>query len=196
MDSDNTLVPPPPLLPDRGLLGLYFKAMVAFAGASMAAIVAIMLVQIVARYVFNASLIWSEELCRYILIWQTFLLIGIAYHRGELAVLDILTGRVSGRVRLAVRLLVSIPIAVFLIVLIRHGLVHASRFQAQTIPAIDFIWISLTGKPAGLTVFWIYIAAPAGCLILVLHLTAGIIDDARRAFRPPPPAALPQGGGA
>jgi TRAP-type C4-dicarboxylate transport system permease small subunit len=182
---------PPPLrdLPQTGLVGLYFKTMVGFAGASMAIIVTIMLVQIVARYGFNASLIWAEELCRYILVWQTFLLIGIAYNRGELAILDLLSGRVSDRTRLAVRVLVSIPVGIFLFMLIKTGLVHANRYQSQTIPAIDFIWTSLTGKPAGLTVFWIYISVPIGCTILMLHLVFGIIDDARATFRPRPAAA-------
>ena len=168
--------------PPGGLLGWYFKAMVAFAGVSMGVIVTIMLVQIVARYVFNSSLIWAEELCRYILVWETFLLIGIAYHQGELAILDLLSGHVSPKVRLVLRTLVYIPVGFFLFLLIKHGLVHASRFAHQTIPALDFIWTSLTGKPAGLTVFWIYVSVPVGCAILLLHLVFGLIDDARSAF--------------
>lgn len=179
---------PVPQAPPGGLLGIYFRAMVGFAGVSMGIIVAVMLVQIVARYVFNSSLIWAEELCRYILVWQTFLLIGIAYHQGELAILDLISGKVSPKMRLLIRVLVTIPVAVFLYLLIKHGLVHASRFQNQTIPAMDFIWTSLTGHGAGLTVFWIYVAVPVGCTILLLHLVFGLIDDARRAFRTPSPA--------
>jgi len=174
-------VPTPPP-PPGGLLGGYFRVMIGFAGVSTGIIVAIMLVQIVARYIFNSSLIWAEELCRYILVWQTFLLIGIAYHQGELAILDILSGHVSPRVRLALRLLAYIPVAWFLILLIQHGIVHAGRFSRQTIPAIDFIWTSITGHGAGLTVFWIYVAVPVGCSILLLHLIFGMIDEIRRAF--------------
>lgn len=172
-------VPPPP---PGGLLGVYFRFMIGFAGVSTGIVVAIMLVQIVARYIFNSSLIWAEELCRYILVWQTFLLIGIAYHQGELAILDILSGHVSPKVRLALRLMAYIPVAFFLVLLIQHGIVHAGRFSRQTIPAIDFIWTSLTGHGAGLTVFWIYVAVPVGCTILLLHLAFGLIDEVRRAF--------------
>ncbi len=172
----------PPPMPQTGLLGLYFRVMVFLAGASMGVIVTIMLVQIVARYVFNASLIWAEEMCRYILVWQTFLLIGIAYHQGELVILDLL-GKTSARIRFVIRVLITIPVAWFLILLIQHGWVHAGRFTRQTIPAVDFIWTSLTGHGAGLTVFWIYVSVPVGCTILLLHFVAGLIDDGRKAFQ-------------
>lgn len=72
-----------------GPLGWYFAAIRFLAGATMLSIVVIMTAQVIARYVFNASLIWAEELCRYILIWLTFLFIGMAYGRGELVAVEI-----------------------------------------------------------------------------------------------------------
>src|SRR6187200_260421 len=75
MQANDTTTPDGPLI-----LVWYRNAMRLFAGTSMLAIVVIMIVQVFARYVLNASLIWAEELCRYVLIWQSFLLIGIAYH--------------------------------------------------------------------------------------------------------------------
>jgi TRAP-type C4-dicarboxylate transport system permease small subunit len=137
-----------------------------------------MIVQVFARYVLNASLIWAEELCRYILIWQSFLLIGIAYHQGELIVLDVLSGRVSPAVRFLIRLLVALPVCYFLYLMVRHGLVFARRFSAQTIPAIDFIWMSLVGQPAHLPIFWVYVSVPLGCAILLIHILAGLVSDA------------------
>lgn len=168
-----------------GLAGLYLKAMTVIAGLSTGTVVVIMLVQIVARYIFNSSLIWAEELCRYILVWQTFLLIGIAYHRGELAILDLLSGNVSPRLRLVIRVLVSLPVLYFLYLLIQAGIAHAGRFKAQTIPAIDFIWTSLTGKPAHLPIFWIYVSVPVGCAILFGHLLLGLVDEIRRVLARP-----------
>ncbi|NWG23427.1 MAG: TRAP transporter small permease [Pseudorhodoplanes sp.] len=158
-------------------LAWYGSAMRFFAGTSMLAIVVIMIVQVFARYVLNSSLIWAEEMCRYILIWQSFLLIGIAYHRGELVVLDVLSGRVSPTAKFLIRLTVAIPVCYFLYLLIVHGIVHAGRFKAQTIPAIDFIWTSLTGRPAHVPIFWVYVSVPVGCAILLIHYAGSIAYD-------------------
>lgn len=176
------------------ILAWYRHAMRFVAGTSMAAIVVIMIVQVFARYVLNASLIWAEELCRYILIWQSFLLIGIAYHQGELIVLDVLSSRTSPLVRLMIRVLVALPVCFFLYLMVSHGIVHAGRFKAQTIPAIDFIWTSLVGRPAHLPIFWVYVSVPVGCAILLIHILAGLLGDAfalltsrapRQASNPP-----------
>ena len=107
--------------------GFYERAIRWLAGGSMAVIVTIMIVQVIARYIFNSSLIWAEELCRYILIWQTFLFVGYAYYRGELVVLDLFSSRVSPRTYMAIRILTAIPVAVFLYMIISAGLGHALR---------------------------------------------------------------------
>jgi TRAP-type C4-dicarboxylate transport system permease small subunit len=156
----------------------YRHVMRFLAGTSMLAIVVIMITQVIARYVFNASLIWAEELCRYILIWQSFFLIGIAYQQGELIVLDLLPAKLSPSLRLLLRLIVVLPVCYFLYLMVRHGIVYAGRFNAQTIPAIDFIWTSLTGKPAHVPIFWVYVAVPVGCAILLAHILAGLVNDA------------------
>ncbi|MEC8794791.1 MAG: TRAP transporter small permease subunit, partial [Pseudomonadota bacterium] len=61
--------PSPPPLIVRG----YLMTVRVLAGICMALIVVIMIAQVFARYVLGDSLIWAEELCRYLLIWQTFL---------------------------------------------------------------------------------------------------------------------------
>lgn len=148
----------------------YVAVLKFLAGFSMLVVVAIMIAQVVARYLLGGSIIWAEELCRYILIWQTFLLIGLAYHQGELVALDILSHRMSRRALILLRLVVSLPVWFFLWLMVDHGWANASRFKGQNIPAIDFIWQSLTGQPANLSVFWVYVAVPVGCGLLLAHL--------------------------
>lgn len=147
------------------------------AGASMGLIVVVMVVQVIARYVFNSSLIWAEELCRYILVWQTFLFIGYAYHRGELVILDLFSSRVRPSVYMAIRVATAVPVTIFLYLIIDSGIGHALRFGAQMIPAIDFIWMSLTGDELRVPVFWIYVAVPLGCAILLIHFLGRLAYD-------------------
>lgn len=167
-----------------GLLGAYQRLMRFLAGTSMLIIVVVMLTQVVARYVFNASLIWAEELCRYILIWQTFLFISMAFQRGDLVAVEMLTERLTPRWLFVLRFLVTIPVVIFFALMVQNGYLYASRFDKQTIPALDFIWNSLTGRNAGLTVIWIYISVAIGMALLLLHYVIALVADGLRLFRP------------
>lgn len=173
------------------LFGVYERTIHVLAGGSMGILVTIMVVQVIARYIFNSSLIWAEELCRYILIWQTFLFVGYAYHRGELVVLDLFSTHVSPRTYMVIRTVTAIPIAIFLYLIISAGLGHALRFSAQMIPAVDFIWMSLTGSELKVPVFWIYVAVPLGCAILLAHFLGRLAYDAWRVANGLPIQAPP-----
>ncbi len=163
----------------NGPIGWYFRAIRFLAGASMLVIVAVMIVQVVARYVFNSSLIWAEELCRYLLIWQTFLFIGMAYYKGELIAVDILPNLLKPRVRLALKVIVTVPVLIFLWLMTVNGYAYASRFSGQIVPAIDFIAMSITGRGVGLSIFWVYVSVSVGSALLALHMIGGIVAEAR-----------------
>ena len=84
-----------------------------------AAIVIIMMYQIIRRYIFNASLSWSEEFCRYCFIW--FMFIGYSYsiHRKiDLrmdAVLNILPKKIR-RFLIRIGMCICFALTVFLFV--------------------------------------------------------------------------------
>lgn len=160
------------------IYAVYARVINILAGTSMAAVVAIMAVQVVARYAFNASLIWAEELCRYILVWQTFLFIGMAYQRGELIAVDVVPLMLKPGGRLALKLVVSIPILIFLWLMMVNGYVYAARFQNQGLPAIDFIWMSITGHGTDISVFWVYVSVAVGSALLGLHIIGAVVVDA------------------
>lgn len=171
----------------------YVAALKWLAGASTLVLVVIMVVQVLARYVVGSSIIWAEELCRYILIWQTFLLIGLAFHQGELVALDILSTSLSRGKLLALRIIVLLPVFLFLWLMVVNGWAYASRFTGQRIPALDFIWQSLTGHPANISIFWIYVAVPVGCGLLLAHLIGRYAYDLWLFLtgRPEPHHSLP-----
>lgn len=159
---------------------VWYEALMRFlAGMSMIMIVIIITAQVLARYIFGTSLIWAEELCRYILIWQTFLLIGMAYSRGELVAVDIVPNLLTPRLRLALKAVMAVPILVFLWLIMVSGYDYSTRFGRQIIPAIDFISVSLIGRPVGVSIFWVYVSVAIGSALLGLHIIGSVIADFR-----------------
>jgi len=173
---ENSLFPRPLLV----IAGAYLKSVRFLAGVSMAIIVGVMIAQVFARYVLGGSLIWAEELCRYLLIWQTFLVLGLAYSQGEFVQLDFLSNALSKRNNWIVRAVIAVPILAFLALMAWTGADYASRFDRQTIPAVDFIWESLFGRPLGLSIGYVYISVSVGMTMLALHVVADLIIT----FRP------------
>lgn len=165
------------------LIGGYLRVIRLLAGVSMALIVVIMVAQVYYRYVLGESLIWAEELCRYLLIWQTFLVLGLAYSRGEFVTLDFLPGALSPRGKWVLRAVMAVPILAFLTVIAWYGYDFASRFDRQTIPALDFIWTALTGHALGLSIRWVYVSVTVGMGLMGLHVLADLIVRFGPQFR-------------
>src|SRR5688572_14149374 len=120
--------------PTRGPFAAYFRLIEFIAGTTMALLLIVMVAQVVARYLFSASLIWAEEFCRYVLIWQTFILLGVAYRRGEFVALDIVPLLLPERVRLVLKLVMAVPILIFIAVIVWYGWRYAQVVQRQSIP--------------------------------------------------------------
>ncbi len=177
-----------------GVLHWYVRLIEFLAGTTMAVILVVMVVQVAARYLFGSSLIWAEEFCRYILIWQTFLLLGLAYQRGEFVMLDIVPYMLSRGARLALKTVTALPVLIFLAVIVVNGWDYASRFERQTIPAMDFIWTSLFGENLGMTVRWVYISVPIGSGLLALHVLADLVASWTRYRRGEPEHRRPDEG--
>ena len=109
----------------------------------------------------------------------------MAFRQGELVAVDILTQLMSPKLLFVLRLIVAIPIIVFLAMMVKYGYDFAGRFSRQTIPAVDFIWMSATGRPAGFTVIWIYMSVAVGMGLLLMHFIISLILDGKALFGRP-----------
>lgn len=58
----------------------------------LAAITIVMMAQVVMRYVFNQSMPWPEEFCRFAFIYSGFLSMGYCVRKGKMLKVDILIG--------------------------------------------------------------------------------------------------------
>jgi TRAP-type C4-dicarboxylate transport system permease small subunit len=121
--------------------------------------VAVVIAGTVARYVFNAPLIWSETSARYLMIWIGLVGASVALRHGDHIAIDVVRIRLPRALRHVGDLVVALAVAWFLWVMTVEGWAAAMRGANQMSPAL------------GLSMFWPLALVPvAGALILVQHV--------------------------
>lgn len=157
----------------------YRFAVTVLGTALMTVIVITMGCQVFFRYVLNDSLIWAEELSSYMLVLMSFLLLGAAFQRGEMARLELLVKLLPRRLRGLVMVPLYLLMIWFLVLLSYYGYEFALLNRTSTIPAIDFIVSSLTGETRTVFIsrFWLYLVIPVGLLILSLHFLLAAVQE-------------------
>ncbi|OCW57371.1 hypothetical protein AWJ14_18085 [Hoeflea olei] len=149
--------------------------------ALMATLLSVMTAQVVMRYGFNSSLLWSEELCRYLLIWSAFLAMIFAYERGEIAALSILANSLPRVPALLLAILGGALSVALCAALAWYGYLYAKLAGSQPIPAFSFILEDLFGAdaPEAPHVFWVYFALPLGMTLLGFRIVVDIVACVR-----------------
>ena len=137
-------------------------------GFSMALLVA---VQVFCRSMLNASLFWSEELARYMLVWLSFLGATVAYYRGLHPGVDVFTLRLPPLGRYLAQLTVHLVTLGLALVMIISGSRFAWFVRMQITPAL--------GLPK-----WIVLSVIPLCgLILFLHALAFFLSTLQEGNR-------------
>jgi TRAP-type C4-dicarboxylate transport system permease small subunit len=139
---------------DRALIGLN-KAVLA---ALLAAMACLVFGNVVARYLFNASFGWVEELTRYMMIWLAYLGAGLALRHGNHVAVMLLVEALPRAPARALRCLVAAVMLGFLGALVWVGVEYAEFARNQRTPVLQWS----TGA--------VYLAIPAGAALTVLHL--------------------------
>jgi len=126
--------------------------------ALMAAMAVLVFANVVSRYVLNYSIIWVEELTRYLMVWVGFLGAGLVLRLGaHIAVeafQDILPPRVAQALRAGIVLLLAATFAAMTWLGVRYV---AFAWDQET-PVLNWS----TGA--------VYLAIPIGSALLLAHL--------------------------
>ncbi|MEM9473162.1 MAG: TRAP transporter small permease [Pseudomonadota bacterium] len=140
-------------------------------------LLAIMMAQVVMRYGFNNSLIWAEEICRYLLIWMSMLALMFAYERGEIASVRIALYALPRRAGFVVAVVGNILAAGLCFLLVYYGFKYASIAGSQPVPALRFIFSDLFGEAAVPVpaMFWVYAVLPVGMGLLGVRIVSEAI---------------------
>ena len=138
--------------------------------ASLVCTTLIIFLQIIMRSIFNSSITWSEELTRYIFIWQIWLGVSIAERDNEHIYLEIVNSLVKSRtvkecIQVAANL-IMIAFNIFLVVkgfeLVRQMMVRGNVSSAMRMP-----------------MYYVYLALPISSFILSMRLIGKTISKVK-----------------
>ena len=109
-----------------------------FASALLLVVIVVMLlVGVVARYVFSIPIVWIDEVVSLSFLWLAMLGTAIAMHRNEHLRLTLFLEMMPERVRGFVHALALVAIAAFLIALIHPAIIYAQDEWFVKTPALD-----------------------------------------------------------
>ena len=124
--------------------------------ASMAAIVILMLYQVILRYVFSASNAWSEELVRYLFILDVLLAASIAVRRNSHLQIDVLINCFSPKLKRIFTIAATLAGIVFLALLFWYSLDLCMTATSNVSPGL--------GIPMSIP----YACVPLGAVLMIL----------------------------
>lgn len=118
------------------------------------------LTQVVMRYVFNDSLIWSEEAVRYLFVWVALIGAAAAVAEGTHYGLEAAHRYVPPRVKAVLGFVAMLFVLGFVLALFTTGIREALLAARQT---------SLTMP---MRMHWAYAAIPVGAALMLWHIAA------------------------
>ena len=126
--------------------------------AVMAAMAVLVFANVVSRYALNYSLIWVEELTRYLMVWVGFLGAGLVLRLGAHIAVDAFQDMLPARAARALRTGIVVLLAITFAAMTWLGIRYAAFAWDQETPVMNWS----TGA--------IYLAIPIGSALLLIHL--------------------------
>ncbi len=125
-------------------------------------IFALVLAQVVCRYLLNSPLVWSEELARLLFVWVAMLAWSLASRRRSHIAVAYFADLLPVRARLLLAIAVQAAVAFFCLLLVQHG-------WTLTLRNIDLPTVTL-----GISYAWVYGVVPVGALAVIAYAAAEI----------------------
>ena len=123
---------------------------------TLAGILIVVCVGVFFRYVLNNSLVWTEEVAKFTMVWLCFVGSPVVMRHGGHVAIELFTSRVKGLLKLAFIIFGQLIIILVLLLLIWKGIDLAVKALPQRSTAVT--WLSL---------FWVYLAVPTGSLLML-----------------------------
>ena len=155
---------------------LCFQVLRWLAVITVVAMLVLMLIEVVRRYIFSKTFIWSDEVIRYLLMYCTYLGGACAYYKKALVGFDLVTSRLPYKVQQILNLVNNCICLGFFTFLLKYAIKKVTG--AAVVKSIS------TGSGLSLAVpYW---AIPIGIifmLIFTIDFFPELISNIRDAFR-------------
>lgn len=92
---------------------------------------------VVARYVFNNAIYWTEELARYLMIWCGYLAMSMVVRGEENVAVTFVLGWMPLKLRRFFKVLGHLAIGVFLAIVFTESIKYMKLLRIQTTPALQ-----------------------------------------------------------
>lgn len=123
------------------------------AAAAVGAIVVLVVYEVVARYVFNAPTLWTQDVCIYLLLWAAFLGLAPAERAGEHIRIDLAINRLKPPARRRLELATCLMVAAFAGLAAWKGLevaLQSYKFGRRSVSLFSVpMWIPQAALPVG-----------------------------------------------
>lgn len=124
----------------------------------LSAMSVIVFTNVTSRYLTSFSIVWADEVARYLMIWLTFLGSGMALRFGGHVAITNLMDAIPTRAQQVLRAGIALLLLAFFMLMIWIGWSLAARVQFQLTPA--------TRIPFS----YVYAAIPVGFALMAIHL--------------------------
>ena len=157
---------------------------IALAGAVIALVVMTgsAFYQVIARYIFDAPPIWTEELARRAMVWAGMLGASVAFHERSDPTLFPAVARTTGGIGRLLALVRAAGVTVFAVPVLYYSL-----FGANWALSRGFLGRSLGREAEMLSVpmIWFTAAVPVAFLIIMVHVAASLALHLATGAPPP-----------
>jgi TRAP-type C4-dicarboxylate transport system permease small subunit len=136
-------------------LGVLEKGIECIGGFMVLAMTIIVLVQVIARFIFNSPFTWTEELARYIFVYITFLGGGLLVYQRTHLFVEVIFNNLHPTMRKYVQIAIDLIVAVFSAFLIRsaYSLIGTSSTHHSTGVGLPMSYVSLSVLMGGVLMF-------------------------------------------
>lgn len=145
------------------------KIMEAVLAAILAVMVAIMFLQIVLRAGLKTTLVWGEEMLRYLFIIDTFIGASVCLYHGDLSRFELISDKLSPRNRRILFTFIDIVIIALLCLTASGAVTLVGRQMSQL------------GTSVKIPMGYIYLAIPLSCVTGVFFL---VVNNLKAWFPP------------